>query len=86
MYRLYRCCVNARVRILTTAWILAVITVPNLMADGSLQGLIAATGRTGGAAEPPPPAKNNSLNQQHIHHDHYYDSDDSTMDAELFIL
>lgn len=86
MYRLYRCCVNARVRILTTAWILAVITVPNLMADGSLQGLTAATGRTGGAAEPPPPAKSNSLNQQHIHHDHYYDSDDSTMDAELFIL
>ena len=86
MYRLYRCCVNARVRILTTAWILAVITAPNLLADGSLQGLTAATGRTGGAAEPPPPAKSNSLNQQHIHHDHYYDSDDSTMDAELFIL
>jgi hypothetical protein len=86
MYRLYRCCVNARVRILTTASILVVFAVPSLFADGSLQGLTAATGRTGGAAEPPPPAKSNSLNQQHIHHDHYYDSDDSTMDAELFIL
>ena len=88
MYRLYRCCVSARVRILTTAWILAVMTVPNLLADGSLQGLTAATGRTGGAAAPRPPAKNNSLNHQHLNveHNHYYDSDGSAIEAELFVL
>ena len=89
MYRLYRCCVNARVRILTTAWILVVFAVPSLFADGSLQGLTAATGRTGGAVAPPP-AKSNSLNHQHQHlyldHDHYYDSDDSRSEAELFII
>ena len=85
MYRSYRCCVSSRVRILATAWILVVFAVPSLFADGSLQGLTAATGR----ASPPPPAKSISLNHQnqHLHHDHYFDDgDDSTGELELFFL
>ena len=88
MYRSYRCCVSSRVRLLTTAWILVVFAVPSLFADGSLQGLTDATGRTGSAA-PPPPAASNSRNHQHLHladHGYYYDGDDSTSEAELFVL
>ena len=84
MYRLFRCCVNARVRILTTAWILVVFVVPSLFADGSLQGLTEATGRAD-----PPPGDSNSRHPQKLYladHDHYYDGEDSTGEAELFIL
>ena len=83
MYRLCRCRVSPRVRILTTAWILVVLAMPSLFADGSLQGLIEDTGRTGRAA---PPAASNSRNHQHLHladHGHY---DDDPDELELFIL
>ena len=89
MYRSYRCCVSSGVRILTTAWILVVFAVPSLFADGSLQGLTAATGRTGRATVPSPPAASNSRNPQHLHlaeHGHYYEGDDSTDELELFFL
>jgi|GEM_PF-1538435 len=88
MYRSYRCCVSSRVRLLTTAWILVLLAAPSLFADGSLQGLTDATGRTGRTA-PPAPAASNSRNHQHLHlanHGHYYDGDDSTSEAELFVL
>ena len=84
MYRLYPSSISARVRILTTVWILVAFTVPSLLADGSLQGLTSATGRVS-----PPPAKSISLNHQnqHLHHHHYFDDgDDSASEADLFIL
>ena len=84
MYRSYRCCVSLRLRILTTAWILVVFAAPSLFADGSLQGLTDATGRIGRAT--PPPDYSDSRDHQNPHladHDH---GDDSTGEAELFIL
>ncbi|MBT3889409.1 MAG: hypothetical protein HN617_01535 [Planctomycetaceae bacterium] len=84
MYQLYRCSVSSRVRIVTTAWILVVFAAPSLFAEGSLQGLTDATGRTGRATAPSPPVASNRLNHQH--HDHYYDDDDSASELELFFL
>jgi hypothetical protein len=82
MYRLYRCCVSARVCIPMTAWILVVFAVPNLFADGSLQGLTEATGR----ATPPPDSSDSHSHQNLPLADHYYDGGNSTGETELFIL
>jgi hypothetical protein len=87
MYRLYRCCVSSRARILTTAWILVVFAMPSLFADGSLQGLTRTTGRIGSVAPPSLPVDNHRRNGQNIYAaDHYYDDEDSSGEAELFIL
>ena len=89
MYRLYRCRVSPRVRFLTAAWILVVLAVPSLFADGSLQGLTGSTGRIGRTTPPSPPAYSYSRHHQNLHaadHGHYDDDDGSTGEAELFIL
>jgi len=87
MYWSYGCCVSTRIRILTTACILVVFTVPSLFADGSLQELIAATGRIGKGTASSPPDKNSNDNHRHLtEHGHYHDGDDSMGESELFFL